>query len=222
MTASPYLLRQEDTLEQPAPRLRAIVVDDEPDGREYLEELLADEPSIELIGSYDDPRLAMEAVLRDKPDLLFLDLQKPGLDGAEVLECIRTGARIAAAAGTRRTTVIERRAGPFIRHLAVRVGERIVLPRVSDVSWFEADGKYIHLHIGNERLMLRHTMQSLEGRLNPELFVRVSRSAIVNVDHIRHLEPWSQGDYVITLKNGGKVHTTQAFRATLRRLVRPA
>ena len=50
--------------------------------------------------------------------------------------------------------------------------------------------------------------------------MRVSRSAIINVDHVKHLEPWSQGDYVITLRNGDRVQSTQGFRSAIRRLVR--
>jgi two-component system LytT family response regulator len=73
----------------PETRLRAIVVDDEPHAREYVEEMLAGEPTVEVIGSFGDPREAVEAVLRHHPDVLFLDVQMPVLDGFEVLECLR-------------------------------------------------------------------------------------------------------------------------------------
>jgi two-component system LytT family response regulator len=253
----------------PQRTFRAIIVDDEPAGREYVEELAANEPSLSVIGSFGDPRAAVEAVLRDKPDILFLDIQMPGMDGFELLECLseafppavvfitafdkhaidafdvsaadyllkpfdagrfhRAIERAAAKATTARQTgltetpaVLERLRGTtgYARTLPARVGDRIILQRVSDIAWFEAQGKYVHLHVGTEQLIMRHTMQSLEQRLDPERFVRVSRSAIINVDHVRHLEPWSPGDFVITLRSGEKVYSTQGYRAALRRLVR--
>ncbi len=252
----------------PPAALRAIIVDDEPASREYVEELAAGEPSLVIVGSYGDPRAAVEAVLRDKPDILILDIQMPGMDGFELLECLResfppavvfvtaydrhaidafdvsaadyllkpfdagrfrraierAARHVAAPRGPAAAVVpavLERtRADTYLRILPARTGHRIVLQRVAEVVWFEAQGKYVHLHGPSERLTIRHTMQSLEDRLDPARFLRVSRSAIVNLDHVQHLEPWSQGDFVITMRSGAKIYSTQGYRTAVRRLVR--
>jgi two-component system LytT family response regulator len=105
------------------------------------------------------------------------------------------------------------------------VGERIVLIRVDDVSWFEADAKLVRLHgldaAGKPAAFpMRQTMLALERRLDPERFVRVSRSAIVNLDHVRHAEPWSHGEYVLVLRTGDRVVTTHGYRAAVQRVLR--
>ena len=112
-----------------------------------------------------------------------------------------------------------------IRRLPMRVGERIHLVPVSTVSWFEAQGKHIRVHAVDARgapvdFLLRRTMNVLERQLDPEQFVRVSRSAIVGIDHIRHAEPWSHGEYALTLRDGSRVVTTSGYRPGVQRVLR--
>jgi two-component system, LytTR family, response regulator len=109
---------------------------------------------------------------------------------------------------------------PFARHVPVRVGERIVLQRVDDVGWFEAQGKYVRVHVGRDSHLVRHTMQALERRLDPRRFVRVNRSAIVNVDQVQHAEPWAHGEYVLVLRTGARILSTHTYRAAVQRLLR--
>ncbi len=103
--------------------------------------------------------------------------------------------------------------------LAIRVGERIVLQPLRDVCWIEASGKLIRVHVGKGHYTMRETLQSVEQLLDPGLFVRISRSAIVNIDQIREIQPWFHGDLVVILKNGAQVPTTRGWRAGLETLL---
>ena len=112
-----------------------------------------------------------------------------------------------------------------IRRLPMRVGERIHLIPVSMVSWFEAQGKHIRVHVVDGKgnpvdFLLRRTMHVLERQLDPEQFVRVRRYAIVGIDHIRHAEPWSHGEYALTLRDGSRVVTTSGYRPGVQRILR--
>lgn len=114
---------------------------------------------------------------------------------------------------------------PMLRRIPLKIGDRIHLVAVQRVVWFEADGKHVKVHFIDDQnrpaeFATRRTMQSLELQLDPERFVRVSRSAIVNIDHMRHAEPWSQGEYVLVLKDGARVLTTPAFKKTIQGILR--
>ena len=71
------------------------------------------------------------------------------------------------------------------------------------------------LHCGKETHVLRETMSEIERRLDPSLFIRVHRSAIVNLDRIRELQPWFRGDYRIVLNDGTELALTRAHRDKL-------
>ena len=108
----------------------------------------------------------------------------------------------------------------YLRFLPVKVKERVVLQRVDDVSWLEAEGKYVRVHAAGEQHLIRRTMHSLEARLEPAKFLRVSRSAIVNIEMVAHLEPWSHGEWAITMRNGSRVISTHGYRERLQKLLR--
>jgi len=100
------------------------------------------------------------------------------------------------------------------------VRERIILRRVDEVSWFEAHGKYVQLHTGEASHEIRLPLHSLESRLNPTRFIRVSRWAIINIDHVNYLEPWSNGEWAITMKTGHRVVSTESYRKGLQQLLK--
>lgn len=109
--------------------------------------------------------------------------------------------------------------GP-IRLLPIRLSDRIILAPVDQVSMFEADGKYVRVHFDQSSRLVRVTMQRLEQRLDPKRFVRVSRSAIVNLDHVKHFQPVSHGQYLLALRSGAEVLSTQGYGDRLRKVLR--
>jgi two-component system LytT family response regulator len=248
--------------------LRSLIVDDEPLARELLRHMLDSHDDVEVIGECGSGTQAVDAVREHRPDLMFLDIQMPGLDGFAVLsqlapdipEVVFVTAydqyalrafdvhaldyllkpfdeeRLARAvdrarahlrrpgAGDDRRRILAlldelRGARAWRERLVIRVGERAFLQRVADIDWLEADGKYVKVHAGPAVHTIRETMTQLSEVLDPRRFLRISRSAIVNIDRIREIQPWFRGDYVVIMQNGAEVTSTRGYRDTLKSLL---
>ena len=102
--------------------------------------------------------------------------------------------------------------------IAVKSNGRILFLRLPDVDWVEAADNYVILHAGQESHLLRETMTRLESKLPSEQFLRISRSTIVNIEHIRELHPMFHGEYVVVLRNGKRLILTRTYREKLRQL----
>ncbi|ACB77187.1 LytR/AlgR family response regulator transcription factor [Opitutus terrae] len=103
----------------------------------------------------------------------------------------------------------------FSSRLALRQDGKIVLVRTSDVHWLEAEGDYVRIHTRERRHLLHDTLSHLATQLDPRLFVRVHRSAVVNVECIRELEPSSNGEFEIVLVDGRRLHSSRTHRDDL-------
>ena len=103
--------------------------------------------------------------------------------------------------------------------LVIRTRGKVSFLKPSEIDWIEADGKHAKLHAGKETHVVRQQLQRLEPRLAPHGFVRVHRSAIVNVDRIKELEPWFHGEYVVILKDGTKLTSSAAHSEALHRII---
>jgi two-component system LytT family response regulator len=99
-----------------------------------------------------------------------------------------------------------------IDRITVREGERIFFVPVRDVEWLEASGKYVRVHTATTTHQVREPIGRIEQLLDPRRFARVSRFAIVNVDRIRELQPWFQGEYQIVMASGARITTTRGYR----------
>ncbi len=108
---------------------------------------------------------------------------------------------------------------PGADRLAVRHGERMLYLRMQDIDWIEAADDVAKLHVGKQVLEHRITLSQLEQRLPSRLFVRVHRSAIVNVERIREFHPWFQGDWIIVLADGTRIQTGKSYRQRVRDLI---
>jgi two-component system LytT family response regulator len=108
----------------------------------------------------------------------------------------------------------------FIDRIPVAIAHgRMTLQPVNEIDWIEADAKHVHLHTAGGRKTVRQSIGALERKLDPSRFVRVSRSAIVNVRSIREIQSWFDGDYMFLLSSGTKVTTTKTYRDAVRRLI---
>ena len=103
--------------------------------------------------------------------------------------------------------------------LVVKTGGRVVFLRTEDIDWVEASGNYVRLHVGTEAHLLRESMKNMERRLDPSTFVRIHRSAIVNVDRIKELEPWFHGEYIVILRDGTRLTSSRVFSDRLNALI---
>jgi two-component system LytT family response regulator len=110
---------------------------------------------------------------------------------------------------------LRRAQGPAQRVL-IKSDGRIRFVPVGDIDWIEAADNYVRLHAGAERHLLRETMASLEARLDPARFVRIHRSAIVNLAKIRELQATFNGEYAVFLHSGVKLTLSRGYRDALR------
>jgi two-component system LytT family response regulator len=121
--------------------------------------------------------------------------------------------RISAALGE-----LGRPVQDYAKRLAIRGDGRVILIDVDEVERLEAAGNYVEVHSGGRHHLLRETMASLESRLDPARFVRVSRSSIVNAGRVRELQPMFSGDFVVVLRDGTKVAGSRRYRAAFDKL----
>src|SRR5919202_5517193 len=250
-------------------RIRTLIVDDEPPARTRLRTLLAAEDDIEIVGECSDGPEALEVIARRAPQLVFLDVQMPEMDGFELLRALdpsqlpviifvtaydgyalrafevhaldyllkpfdRERLRVALARARAQLThdgltaldsrllallgelKAERRS---VERFAVKSGPRVLLVRVADIDWIEAAGNYVRLHVRAESHLLRESMKNIEAKLPPNMFLRIHRSAIVNIDRIRELQPWFHGEYVVILRDGTRLIASRAFCGRLHELL---
>lgn len=107
----------------------------------------------------------------------------------------------------------------YLKRFAVRSAGKILFLDTEEVDWFRAAENYAEVHSGPVNHLLHVTMNALEESLDPEMFVRIHRSVIVNTTRIRHLEPNAHGEYVITLRDGTRVQSGRTYADRLKALV---
>jgi two-component system LytT family response regulator len=255
-----------------AERIKTVIVDDEPLARRNLRLLLEKDPQIEIVDECRNGLEAVRAIQNLTPDLIFLDIQMPEMDGFDVLEKIDAqqilsiifvtafdqyalkafevhaldyllkpfdDARFQKALqnakaqiekreinklGTKLLALLEDRMQnrqlhsqekTYLTRLMIKLANRVILLNVNEVDWIEADGNYAKLHVGRKAHMLREKMHDLEARLDPEKFVRIHRSIIVNLDRIKELHPHFNGDYIILLADGTQLKLSRSRREHL-------
>jgi two-component system, LytTR family, response regulator len=101
--------------------------------------------------------------------------------------------------------------------VAVRSGPRIVVINWADVDWIEAADNYVTLHVGRTQYLLRSTLTALEGKLDAHQFVRIHRSAMVQVDRVTELVSETHGDFTVRLRDGSALTLSRTFRERLER-----
>lgn len=246
--------------------IRTLVIDDEPMARKTLHLLLRDDSDMEIIGDCSNGAEAIEAVKKLQPDLIFLDVQMPEMDGFEVLRhigppvpCVvfvtaydayalrafevhaadyllkpfdderfaRMLARVKSYFRDKKVIDLSRRMTALLQHhqvprmrdeapgsdrLAVKENGRVIFLNHHDIDWIEAADQYVKLHVGDQSHLLRESMGRIEERLPASLFVRIHRSAIVNVGRVKSLQPQFKGDAVLELYNGARLKLSRTRR----------
>ena len=103
--------------------------------------------------------------------------------------------------------------------LVIRAKGRIVFLNLSEIDWIEASANYVRLNVGKESHLYRETIGRISERLNPNQFVRVHRSTIVNVRKIKELIPVNSGEYIVVLKNGKELSCSRSYRSALESMI---
>ncbi|HET9334130.1 MAG TPA: LytTR family DNA-binding domain-containing protein [Gemmatimonadota bacterium] len=254
--------------------IRTIIVDDEPLGRSRIAALLEDEDDIEIVAQCGDGAEALRVIGELQPQLLFLDIQIPGMTGFDLLRSLdRANApivifvtahdefaiqafdvhaldyllkpfdderfyealdRARAHMHDHDASALRHRLRDFLREangdlghqprdrerrqltrIVVKDGDRILFLKVDDVDWIEAADYYAKIHVAGSTYMIRETLANLEAQLDPERFVRIHRSTIVNLDRVQEMQPWFHGAFVVLLVDGTELRLSRSRREHL-------
>ena len=243
---------------------RPLIVDDEPPARQTLRLLLARHADFSPAAECSHGEEAVAAIRAQVPDVLFLDVQMPGMDGFDVLRAIDPGVlpalvfvtaydqyalrafethaldyllkpfsderfdavlervrarlreRNHASIGARLSALLASgrpSAGPG--QLIVRDGGKTLVIPYDDIIWIEAEDYYVRVHARTRQTLVRLSLRALAESLDPDVFVRVHRSAIVNVTSVREMEPLASGDQRLALSDGTELRVSRTYRAAL-------
>lgn len=100
----------------------------------------------------------------------------------------------------------------YLDRLVVKSVGRVFFLKTDEIDWIEAAGNYVKLHVGREAHMIRETMNGIESKLDPDKFLRIHRSTVVNIDRIKELHPMFSGDYAVILRNGTELALSRNYR----------
>jgi two-component system LytT family response regulator len=109
--------------------------------------------------------------------------------------------------------------GSAVDRLPIKINGRIMVIRVADIDWIEADGDYVSVHVGNKTWLMRDTIAAVELRLALSGFVRIHRSTLVNAERVKELQPQDKGEYTVVLHDGTELKLTRHYRTSVERLV---
>jgi two-component system, LytTR family, response regulator len=100
----------------------------------------------------------------------------------------------------------------YLERLVVKSIGRVFFLKVDEIDWIEAAGNYVKLHVGRDGHLIRETMNGIETKLDPDKFLRIHRSTVVNIDRIKELHPLFSGDYAVILRNGTELALSRNYR----------
>ena len=235
--------------------IKAIIVDDEKLGRDIIKEYLGDHPQIDVVAECRDAHEAFQAIATYQPDLIFLDIQMPEINGFELLEMLDEHPRVIFSTAydqyaikafevnavdyllkpydaERFNLAVDRAiqniqssqkqdetihqllktiqtSHQFLERLLIKQAGRIVIISCKEIFIIKALDDYAEICTAKASYLIQQPLNHLEERLNPDQFVRVHRSYIVNIDAIRDLVAWSQGRYKLFLKDGKEIFVSR-------------
>ena len=257
--------------------IRTIIADDESRARKGLLARLKEYPAIHIIGECSTGQEAVDAINAHSPELVFLDIQMPGMNGFDVLQHIAPGNlpiivfvtayneyaikafehhafdyilkpideerlrktihhisdevahRNIRAYGEKiemmlkdysalldrnndGSTLSRHRDRKYVQRFMIKSPSRITIVSAEEIYWIESTGDLVHLHTRDKKYIYRKTMVALEEELDPKQFIRVHRSAIVNIAKVKQLYPVSHGDFDIQLENEIKLRLSRTHR----------
>jgi two-component system LytT family response regulator len=244
-------------------KIRAVTVDDEELARAVLREFLAAHPDVEIVAECANGFEAVRAVTELRPDLLFLDIQMPKLDGFEVLELIGSEVavvfvtaydefalrafevhavdyllkpfspeRLAEALDHAKSRLGQRKPLPVkalvsaarpkdgpAQRILIRDGSRVHVISVDKLDYVQAQDDYVCLHSEGKEFLKEQTLAELETILDPNRFVRIHRSYILNVERLTHVEPYGRDSRIAILADGTRLPVSRSGYARLGELL---
>jgi two-component system LytT family response regulator len=243
-------------------QLRAVIVDDEELARNLLREYLQSSADVEIVAECANGFEAVKAISEHQPDLVFLDIQMPKLDGFEVLELIEREVavifvtaydqyamkafdahavdyllkpfsldRFEKAIARARLRLGEKLPPPtelarearapqqYLQRIVVKDGARVHIIPVESLDYAEAQDDYVSLHSHGKNYLKQQTISSLEAALDPQRFLRIHRSIIVNLERVAKIEPYAKDSRIAVLTDGTQLPVSRAGYDRLRALL---
>lgn len=240
--------------------IQVVLADDEVLARQKLRLMLREQTDCEIVGECSTAAETIALVRAAHPDLVFLDIRMPDMDGFDVVDALSaqpdvTMPRIVFTtaydqyavrafevhaadyllkpfAPERLQATMERirangapaetngkKGERYTTRIVFRSRGRILFLPVSEIRWVAAEENYVRICTGEETHLLRETMARLEERLDPHAFLRVHRSAIVNLQHVKEVRTESDGETAVILVNGQRVPMSRSYRSRMHRLL---
>lgn len=256
--------------------IRAIIADDERLPREYIKQLLTVFNNVELVCECKNGLETVNAVFTHQPDLIFLDIQMPDLNGFEVIEEIKkemkmpfivfttayeqfalkafevsatdyllkpftedrfkeavnrtlsllekdklseTNAAIEALLKLYNQSKPEKQIEVYPLRILIKANRKMLFVDTDDIYWLEASGDYIKIHVKGNNYLVNDSLNNFEKTLDPEVFIRVHRSHIVNLNFITEFKPYFNGEYILLMANGQEVKLSRSYKDKLKTLL---
>ncbi|WP_341843236.1 LytTR family DNA-binding domain-containing protein [Chitinophaga caseinilytica] len=226
--------------------IKTILIDDEPLARELVREYLRDFPQVEIVAECNDGFEGLKAIQQHQPDLLFLDIQMPKINGFEMLELVDklpqvifTTAFEEYALRAFEVSAVDYLLKPFSKdrfakalqkmlerssginpelldnaarempmqqnRVVVKINGKIKIIPVQDIHYLEGADDYVKIITAEGAFLKNKTMTFFEKMLDPQQFIRVHRSYILNVTQITRIDPYEKESYLAILRDGSKV-----------------
>ncbi|WP_421799113.1 LytR/AlgR family response regulator transcription factor [Haliscomenobacter sp.] len=240
---------------------KIIIIDDEAAGRQLIREYLEDFPDMIVIGEANNGVDAIRLIREFKPDLIFLDIQMPGLNGFDVLTrldemplVIFSTAYDKYALKAFEVHALDYLLKPYTRDrfsiavqkalnslqnnlnsvqslteslltpestypekILVQIGAKLVTVDLAEVIWIDAEGDYSKLITSKQRYLSNYGLGALEKKLDPRRFIRVHRSAIINLAFVQEIQK-QISSYDVILQNGEVVRVSRGYMENIKRL----
>lgn len=240
---------------------KILIVDDEADARQLIRQYIGEMAGMEIVAECSNGLEAVSAIDQYEPDLVFMDIQMPGLSGFQVLQQIVHVPRIIFSTAFDRYALkaFEHNAvdyllkpytrerfqqavnklllndaqhkrqlqqltehlqkdSPYPARLLVEQGNKMIGLPVADIQWVEARGDYSGLHTGQQMFLSNLGISALEHKLDPAIFLRIHRSVMVNVHHIREVHREASGPQIV-LSNGSVHKVSRSYTDALKKLM---
>jgi two-component system LytT family response regulator len=227
--------------------ITCLVIDDEKLARELMMEFLESFPEINVIGQCASGKEAIKTINAQKPQLIFLDVQMPGLTGFDVLEKIKHQPYVIFSTAydqyaikafdknavdyllkpvnkerfeqaVERAVALIKKDQPNIEslisalgkekettyssHIFVQKSEKLLNVEVHELYHLEASGDYTILTTDNDQYVSSTGISKLADKLNPEIFIRIHRSTIINIERLQEIEKHFNGGLIVKMQNG--------------------
>lgn len=166
-------------------KVRALIIAREPLARERIKSLLSHQPEVEMIGEYANSSEALAAIQK-----LPSDVSLSAFDDPE--------------AGKK-----------YPDRVMIKAAKRAFFLKPSEIELIQAEDNYVRLYFNSQTCLLREKMKVLEAKLNPHQFVRIHRSAIVNLEYIKEMRPCPNGEFTVFLHNGTQLTLSRSYRDRL-------